>query len=77
MLASKFVNSFRMILLTGGNEKALWKAFKSVVDNFLGNRRTENYDVGLPILTTNQELGWNMLFKIFFLNSDIDFFPNK
>lgn len=61
-----------------GNEKAAWEAFKSVVANFLGNRRTENYVLVVnELLRTYQELGCNMSLKIHFLHSHLDFFPTN
>ena len=57
-----------------GKEKPAWEAFKNVVHNFLGNQRAKNYNVAAnELLRTYQELGCNMLLKIHFLDSDLDF----
>ena len=57
-----------------GKEKPAWEALKNVVHNFLGNQRAENYNVAVnKLLRTYQELGCNMLLKIHFLDSDLDF----
>ena len=61
-----------------GKEKAAWEAFKTVVHNFLGNRRAENYNLAVnELLRTYQELGCNISLKIHFLHSHLDFFPSN
>lgn len=59
-------------------EKAAWKAFKNVCENFLGNRRAENYrDLVEHLLVTYRNLNCNMSLKIHFLHSHLDFFPSN
>ena len=56
-----------------GRGKAAWEAFKNV-HNFLGNQRAENCNVAVnEVLRTYQELGCNMLLKIHFLDSHLNF----
>ncbi|KAK5643931.1 hypothetical protein RI129_007776 [Pyrocoelia pectoralis] len=60
-----------------GKEKAAWEAFKTIVHNFLGNKRAENYNLFVnELLRTYQELGCNMSLKIHFLHSHLHFFPS-
>ena len=71
-LDRKFENCLRMEHLIG-KEKPAWEAFENV-HNFLGNQRAENYNVAVnELLRTYQELGCNMLLKILFLDSQLDF----
>ncbi|KAI4905822.1 hypothetical protein NFI96_009216 [Prochilodus magdalenae] len=59
-----------------GQEKIAWKAFKDVVDNFLGNYRAPNYvEVVDKLLRAYQKMKCNMSLKIHFLHSHLDFFP--
>ena len=51
--------------LTGKNDKAAWKAFTSVVDNFLADRRPKNYYVAF--FEPYRELGCNTSLKYSFL----------
>ena len=57
-------------------EKRAWVAFVSVVKNFLGNDKAENYkDVVETMLQNYHHLGCNMSIKVHFLNSHLDEFP--
>ncbi len=57
-------------------EKRAWEAFVSVVKNFLGNEKAENYkDVVERMLQSYHRLGCNMSIKVHFLNSHLDEFP--
>jgi hypothetical protein len=61
-----------------GKEKAAWLAFKSVGDNFIGNKRSENYiEIVEDLLLKYKSLGCNMSLKIHFLHSHLDFFPSN
>ena len=51
-------------------EKRAWEAFISVVKNFLGNGKAENYkDVVETMLQSCHNLGCNMSIKVHFLKS--------
>ena len=39
----KLLHDDKLLCALHGKEKAAWLAFKSVVDNFLGNKISENY----------------------------------
>ena len=57
-------------------ELAAWNALKSVVVNFLGNHRHEQYaDMVDDLLKAYEQLGARMSLKMHFLHSHLDFFP--
>ena len=59
-------------------EKSAWKSFKSVVKNFLENRKAPNYrEIVGELLQSYQDMGCNMSLKIYFLDSHLDFFPDN
>jgi hypothetical protein len=52
-----------------------WKAFKSVVENFLGNNKCSNYQELIEdMITKYQTLGCRMSLKLHVLHSHLDFF---
>lgn len=59
-----------------GPEKVAWRAFKDVVENFLGNHRALNYrQLVNKLLSAYKAMKCNMSLKIHFLHSHLDFFP--
>lgn len=55
-----------------------WKSFKSVVEGFLGNYKSNNYKKLIDDLLKNYEkLGCRMSLKIHFLHSHLNFFPEN
>lgn len=59
-------------------ETDAWKAFKHVVEGFLGNNRAENYvELVENMVTAFQNLGCRMSLKLHFLHSHLDFFPSN
>ena len=59
-----------------GKEKMAWKAFKLVVTKFLGNKRADNYtELLFNLIKAYSCMECNMLLKIHFLDSHLDFFP--
>jgi hypothetical protein len=59
-------------------EKKAWVSFKSVVENFLGNTKTADYEMIVQrMLNYFQTLGCNMSLKVHFLYSHLDYFPNN
>ena len=57
-------------------ELAAWNALKSVVANFLGNHRHEQYaDMVDDMPKVYEPLGARMSLKMHFLHSHLDFFP--
>ena len=59
-------------------EKAAWLSFKEVVNNFLGNHRSENYkDIVATMLKNFEKMGCLMNYKLHFLHNHIDDFPEN
>ncbi|RUS71032.1 hypothetical protein EGW08_021203 [Elysia chlorotica] len=59
-------------------EKNAWESFVSVVREFLGNRRSENYkELVQNMLEKYCALGCNMSIKVHFLHSHLDRFPEN
>ena len=59
-------------------ELRAWRAFKTVVNNFLGNVKAENYEALVTeLLSAYREMGCNMSLKIHFLDAHLDFFPEN
>ena len=57
-------------------ELAAWEAFVLVVENFLGNHRSDNYvELVENLLAAYERLGARMSLKMHFLHSHLDFFP--
>lgn len=64
--------------LLGATERDAWVAFKSVVDNFLGNYKSADYvNVVQKCIRAYKQLGCNMSLKIHLLHSHLDFFPEN
>ena len=58
------------------DESAAWEAIVLVVQNFLGNYRSDNYaELVENMLTAYQRTGARMSLKMHFLHSHLDFFP--
>ena len=59
-------------------EKAAWQCFVEVIQNFLGNRKADNYKLVVKrMLLAFRDLGCNMSIKVHFLNSHLDQFPEN
>ena len=59
-------------------ERNAWLSCKRICKNFLGNHKAANYqDVVQDLLTSYKVMGCNMSLKIHFLESHLDFFPEK
>ena len=59
-------------------ELAAWNVLKSVVANFLGNHRHEQYaDMVDDMLKAYEQLGARMSLKMHFLRSHLDFFSSN
>ena len=59
-------------------EKRAWLAFVEVVNNFLGNKKAENYrEIVNEMLSSFELHGCNMSIKIHFLFSHLDQFPEN
>lgn len=59
-------------------ERAAWMSFVAVINNFLGNKKAENYVLLVQrMLKAFCDLGCNMSIKMHFLNSHLDQFPEN
>lgn len=59
-------------------ERAVWTSFRDVCQNFLGNKKSQNYKKLFHHMINKLEvLGCNMTIQMHFLNSHIDFLPEK
>lgn len=59
-------------------EKAAWISFKKVVENFLGNHKSDDYEqIVMDMVENFGKLGCLMNLKLHFLNSHLDYFPNE
>ena len=59
-------------------ELSAWGSLKSVITNFLGKNRCEEYEKEVDVLLKNfQKLGARMSVKIHFLRSNLDYFPQN
>jgi hypothetical protein len=60
------------------HEKKTWKSFKSVCENFLGNKKDPNYKQLVKQMLDNfYKLGCNMSLKVHCLHSHLDIFPDN
>lgn len=59
-------------------ELKAWTAFVSVMQNFLGNKKSENYiELVEDLLLQLKNMGCNMSIKLHFLHSHLDRFPEN
>ena len=59
-------------------DKEAWISFREVVNNFLGNKRAENYvDLVTNLLSSYHKMGCNMSLKLHFLHSNLNCFPES
>lgn len=64
--------------LLSGKELDGWVAFKSIVANFLGNHKSDDYThVVHQCVDAFRSMGCDMSLKIHFLDSHLDFFPDN
>jgi hypothetical protein len=69
-------NSF--VLTMASVEKAAWVSFVEVMENFLGNYKSDNYEQIVNNMLRNfEKLGCNMSVKVHFLHSHISYFPEN
>ena len=70
------INDKLFITKMNDTEKNAWQSFKDVVSNFLGNKKSPNYQTIVEQMLTNfQTLGCRMSVKVHYLHSHLDFFP--
>ena len=60
------------------NERDAWLSFKNVVENFLGNYKSDNYKKLVSDLLKNfKKMGCLMSYKVHFLHSHLNNFPEN
>ena len=70
------INDELFITKMNDTEKNAWQSFKDVVSNFLGNKKSSNYQTIVEQMLTNfQTLNCRMSGKVHYLHSHLDFFP--
>ena len=66
------------VLKMASVEKAAWESFVEVMENFLGNHKSDNYvQIVNNMLNNFEMLGCNMSVKVHFLHSHISYFPEN
>ena len=74
----KLLNDSNFVLSLNVIEKAAWISFKSVVDNFLGNKKSPDYREIIGNMIENyRQLDCRMSLKLHFMHSHLDFFPEN
>jgi hypothetical protein len=59
-------------------ERRAWDVYENVCSNFLRNKKSEIYvEIVEELPSSHRALGCNMLLKLHFLQSHLDFFPGK
>ncbi|KAK7792840.1 hypothetical protein R5R35_004415 [Gryllus longicercus] len=59
-------------------ERRAWDATKKVIEDFLGNKRADNYqNVVSEMIAAYKEMKVNMSLKIHFLHNHLDYFPKN
>jgi hypothetical protein len=59
-------------------ERTAWIAFKDVVENFLGNKKADNYaELVHTMLESFHKMGCRMSVKLHFLRHHLDYFPKN
>ena len=74
----KLLNDDKFTDSMNDREKAAWISFKEVVENFLGNFKSDNYKkIVKNILQKFQEQGCLMSIKLHFLHFHLEHFPEN
>ena len=69
-------NNFEFVM--NNVERSAWNSFKDVVTKFLGNQKDLDFEnVVKNMLCNFKNLGCSMSFKLHFLNSHLDYFPEN
>lgn len=60
------------------DQKNAWNSFEDVIDGFLGNKRSANYEQLIATMLENfRKIGAHLTLKAHFLKSHLDFFPEQ
>ena len=59
-------------------ERNAWKAFRMIVEGFLGNHRRDDYTMVVSnLIESNERLGCHMFLKLHVLHSHLNFFRDN
>lgn len=74
----KLINDKQFLQNMTRIESNAWKSFVLVIQNFLGNHKSQNYVILVETMLQNfNKLGCNMSIKVHYLHSHIDHFPDN
>lgn len=74
----KLIQDPSFISALNNTEKQAWNAFVDVTNNFLGNKKSEDFREKIKVLLDcYYKMGCNMSLKLHFLHSHLDFFPEN
>jgi hypothetical protein len=74
----KLVNDSNFVSQMVSIERCAWEEFRNVIENFLGNFKSNDYDVHVKSMISRfQDLGCRMSVKMHFLDSHLDYFPEN
>lgn len=75
---SQLIKKTEFIDLLNSIEKKAWNATVSVIQNFLGNKKAENYvEIVREMISAYRDMKVNMSLKIHFLANHLDYFPGN
>lgn len=74
----QLIKNNEFIVLLNSNEKRAFQAANDVIENFLGNNRSNNYkQLVEKMINAYAKMGVNMSLKIHFLHNHLEFFPEN
>ncbi|XP_061471112.1 uncharacterized protein LOC133379577 [Rhineura floridana] len=74
----KLINDLNFTKFMNDVEASAWCSYVSVVKNFLGNHKADNYEELVQnVLANFKHLGTNMSIKVHYLHSHLDRFPDN
>ena len=74
----KLMKDLKFVETMSSIEKQAWIAFKNICQNFLGNKKSSNYEELVNnLLLSFQNMGCNMSVKVHFLHGHLDYFPQN
>ena len=74
----QLINDTAFLQLMNEVELKAWTSFVAVIENFLGNHKSENYmELVNEMLNSYEPLGCNMSIKVHYLHSHLECFPEN
>lgn len=75
---NQLIKNHEFIELLSVVEKRAWIATINVIQNFLGNKKADNYvEIVREMISAYRDMKVNMSLKIHFLANHLDFFPDN